>query len=199
MGIDVDVRIIAATNADLIKLASEGKFKQDLIDRLSFEVLFLPPLRERREDILFLANHFASRMAFELGRDEIPEFTKESVDALEEYSWPGNVRELKNLVERAVYRSQTSRIEEIVFDPFLSPFEGQTAVRDKDSRAGTTDQPLDGLFKRPLKEAVKELKIHLLKKAIKETKYNQRAAARKLGLTYHQFRGLYRKFREELE
>ena len=96
-GIEVDVRIIAATNADLMVLTSQGRFKQDLLDRLSFEVLFLPPLRDRREDILLLANHFAARMAFELKREEIPRFSEEAIEALENHLWPGNVRELKNM------------------------------------------------------------------------------------------------------
>jgi psp operon transcriptional activator len=197
--IDVDVRIIAATNADLIALASQGKFKQDLLDRLSFEVLFLPPLRERKEDILFLANHFASRMAFELGREEIPVFAEDAARALQDYSWPGNVRELKNLVERAVYRSQTSRIKEITFDPFLSPYGEQPSQKGKDLDVKSIKSPVEDLLKKPLKEAVRELEVRFLRKALKEARYNQRTAAKNLGLTYHQFRGLYRKLREELE
>jgi len=118
--IEVDVRIIAATNADLVSLAQEGRFMQDLLDRLSFEVLFIPPLRERKEDILLLANHFAARMAFELEREEIPRFSEEAVRALEAYPWPGNVRELKNLVERAVYRADSTMISDIDFNPFSS-------------------------------------------------------------------------------
>jgi len=198
-GIEVDARIIAATNADLIGLASQGQFKQDLLDRLSFEVLFLPPLRERSEDILFLANHFASRMAFELGRDEIPGFTEEAIEALENYFWPGNVRELKNLVERAVYRSQTSWIKEIVFDPFQSPYGGMASENREDAGVEMIEPAEDDPVKKSLKEAVQELEIRLIRKALKETRYNQIAAAKKLGLTYHQFRGLYRKFRGELE
>ena len=77
--IQVDVRIVGATNADLAALAAAGRFKHDLLDRLSFEVLFLPPLRERKEDIVLLANHFAARMAFELGRSEVPSFSDEAV------------------------------------------------------------------------------------------------------------------------
>ena len=79
--IRVDVRIVGATNADLVGMAGEGSFKRDLLDRLSFEVLFLPPLRERQEDILLLSNHFASRMAHELGREEVPELLGVGDDA----------------------------------------------------------------------------------------------------------------------
>jgi psp operon transcriptional activator len=197
--IDVDVRIIAATNADLLHLVAEGRFKQDLLDRLSFDVLFLPPLRERKGDILLLANHFAGRMAFELGQEEIPQFSEEAIAALENYSWPGNVRELKNLVERAVYRSNSSLITEIEFDPFRSPY-GESRTPSLEAPAGDSQPPsIESLIDKPFDEAVKDLKIRLLKRALEKTKYNQRKAAQILGLTYHQFRGLYRKFGEEIK
>ena len=120
--IDVDVRIIAATNADLKTLVADNQFKQDLLDRLSFEVLIVPPLRERREDILLLANYFAGRIAVELGWEEIPVFSSKAVEELECYRWPGNIRELKNVVERAVYRSDSLKIGDIILDPFISPY-----------------------------------------------------------------------------
>ena len=188
-GIEVDVRIIAATNADMIELVSEGKFKRDLLDRLSFEVLFLPPLRERREDIMLLANHFASRMAFELGREEIPRFTRDAIADLENYSWPGNVRELKNLVERAVYRSESSKITEIIFNPFESPYEKEEKpMKKKEPKQQDISKPsfFDDLFGKTLPDAVEELKVRLLNKALKDTKFNQKAAAKKLGITYHE-------------
>ncbi|MCF6246084.1 MAG: phage shock protein operon transcriptional activator [Desulfobacula sp.] len=116
--IDVDVRIVAATNADLPFMAQSGEFKQDLLDRLSFEVIYVPPLRERKDDILFLANHFAARMAFELGRDEVPQISASASSRLNAYSWPGNIRELKNVIERAVYKSCSDEIDKISFDPF---------------------------------------------------------------------------------
>jgi psp operon transcriptional activator len=197
--IDVDVRIIAATNADLVRLVEDGRFKQDLLDRLSFDVLFLPPLRERQGDILLLANHFAGRMAFELGWKEIPQFSDEAIEALENYAWPGNVRELKNLVERAVYRSKSSLITEIEFDPFRSPY-GESDILSLREAGGESQQPwADVLIEKPFEEAVNDLKIRLLKRALEKAKYNQRRAAKVLGLTYHQFRGLYRKFNEEIE
>ena len=87
--VEVDVRIIGATNADLAAMAGRGEFKPDLLDRLSFEVLFLPPLREREEDIMLLAAHFANRMAFELGRETLPIFSAEAVSALEGHAWYG--------------------------------------------------------------------------------------------------------------
>jgi psp operon transcriptional activator len=198
--IEVDVRIIAATNADLPALASKGIFKQDLLDRLSFEVLVLPPLRERREDIPLLANHFAARMTFELGREEIPQFDDKAMSALEAYAWPGNIRELKNVVERAVYRSDSATIAEITFDPFSSDTKGYRPLRSEKTKEDIIEHDrhsLDDLLHKPLQEAVWELKVLLLEKALKEAKYNQKKAARILGLTYHQFRGLYRKYRDE--
>jgi len=120
--IEVDARLIAATNVDLKKMAESGKFKRDLLDRLSFDVLFIPPLRERKDDIILLANHFAVHMSFELGREDIPYFSREVIQTLKDYPWYGNVRELKNVVERAVYRTDGSHITHIEFDPFQYPY-----------------------------------------------------------------------------
>ena len=196
--IDVDVRIIAATNADVKALVAKKIFKQDLLDRLSFEVLTVPPMRERKEDILLLVNHFAGRMAVELGWTEIPQFSPEAARALEEHRWPGNVRELKNVVERAVYRSDSIRISEIVFDPFFSPYEKKTPERETEgSTANEAPSDLSDLMARPLKEAVWGLKVRMLENALKKAKFNQKKAAQLLGLTYHQFRGLYRQYQDE--
>ncbi len=197
----VNVRIIGATNTDLPALAEQGRFMRDLLDRLSFEVLFLPPLRVRHEDILLLANHFAARMAHELGWTELPEITSDAVAKLEGYPWPGNVRELKNVIERAVYRSHDTLItaEEIVFDPFDSPYATpslprQTVAAPEPRRAEFFQGDALPLFE----DAVRTLEVDLLRRALRRAKRNQRAAADLLGLTYHQFRGLLRKYREEL-
>jgi psp operon transcriptional activator len=198
--IDVDVRIIAATNADVKALAADNLFKQDLLDRLSFEVLLVPPLRERRDDILLLANYFAGRMAVELGWEEIPGFTQDAVEALEHYHWPGNVRELKNVVERAVYRSDSLKISEIIFDPFYSPYERQAPELKPDSPdtdRRTSEQ--SNLMVKPMKEAVWDLKVQMLEKALAHSKFNQKKAAKLLGLTYHQFRGLYRQYKSNVD
>ena len=196
--VEADVRLVAATNADLAKRAKEGKFKTDLLDRLSFEVIFLPPLRERVEDIPLLANHFASRMAFEMERTETPFFTPQALELLENYPWPGNIRELKNVVERAVYRSDDAEINEIVFDPFMNlqmrgdETDASNAAPDPDVSA------MDALNRMPLQEAVRELKIRMLNRALKNARHNQKKAAEILGLTYHQFRGLYRTLKDQI-
>jgi len=193
--IEVDVRIIAATNADLNDLARKNRFKQDLLDRLSFEVLFLPPLRERKEDIALLAAHFAGRMALELGRDEMPVFSDEAIQALENHPWPGNIRELKNVIERAVYRSDAVAIADIDVHPFHSPYENLTPpVSIKALSIETAPADANLWLYQPLKAAVWELKAKMLEAALRKAKYNQKKAARILGLTYHQFRGLYRQY-----
>jgi len=207
--INVDVRIIAATNADLRQLVRAGRFKADLLDRLSFEVLALPPLRDRGEDILLLARHFASRMSFELERSALPEFSQAAERCLLSYAWPGNVRELKNVVERAVYRSDNHLVEpdQLVFDPFPPPrsdlpTDGAPSPRTDMAPVAEPDRtaPLlrADVGARPLKEALRQVEIHLVGKALTAHRHNQRAAAAGLGLTYDQFRGLYRKHRTEL-
>jgi len=197
----VDVRIIGATNADLPKLAAEGKFKRDLLDRLSFEVLFLPPLRQRGEDIPLLARHFAARMSRELGWREIPDFTPEAMDSLEEYSWPGNIRELKNVVERAVYAGGGEGISSIKFDPFIYPYgsllDEESKAKEAPNSAGKEDAYVFGDV--PLLEQVRELEVTALQSAMESAKFHQGEAAKLLGLSYHQFRGLYRKHKDVLE
>jgi len=194
----VDVRLIGATNADLPALAAQGRFKADLLDRLSFEVLVLPPLREREGDVMFLANYFAARMAHELGRADVPLFSDRAVADLEGYSWPGNIRELKNVVERAVYRSDSSVIEEIVFDPFFRPVETQGRLNPDRAVAGDASLWAESAGADPLAEPltrrVRDLEVGLIKLALQRAKFNQKKAADLLGLTYHQFRGLYRKY-----
>lgn len=197
--VQVETRIVAATNADLPRLAEQGRFKHDLLDRLSFEVLFVPPLRERREDVMLLVHHFAARMAHELGWAELPVFTPDAIRKLEKYAWPGNVRELKNVVERAVYRSEDRQIDEIDFDPFVSPYGPPSNEEGGPSRKVPVSEP-DGFPTHgvSLVRAVQELEIRLLRESLEESRYNQRKAAQRLGLTYHQLRGLLRKYREQL-
>lgn len=195
----VDVRIIGATNADLPQLADEGKFKRDLLDRLSFEVLFLPPLRERSGDIELLVRHFATRMSLELGWREVPEFSPEAMNSLEKYPWPGNIRELKNVIERAVYASGGSVVEEVTFDPFNSPFGGDSPGESGvDPEVGGEAQAFTpGVDS--LDDKVRELEVAALQGALKSTKFHQGEAAKLLGLSYHQFRGLYRKHKNFLD
>jgi len=199
--VEVDVRIIAATNADLPQMAAEGRFKPDLLDRLSFEVLFLPPLRVRKGDIRLLAEHFSRQMAIELGLDEMPRFSDQAISALKQYTWPGNVRELKNVVERTVYRTQGQLINTIETDPFCSPYNEPditVAANRIESIKAETSIPND-LFAMPFKTAVETMEIALLSKALASCNHNQKKTARQLGLTYDQLRGLLRKYKDNLK
>jgi psp operon transcriptional activator len=196
--IEVDVRIVGATNVDLRAMAERKDFKRDLLDRLSFEVLFLPPLRYREEDIMLLANHFATRMSFELGRNVIPEFTKEVERELEQNGWKGNIRELKNVVERAVHRSEGGKIDKVVFDPFVSPYESIQVPDDSEeehvakTRQITFQAESAGMIS--IKQAVEDLEKDMIRQALIICRHNQRKAAAYLGLTYDQFRGKIRKY-----
>ncbi|MEM7283166.1 MAG: phage shock protein operon transcriptional activator, partial [Pseudomonadota bacterium] len=171
-----DVRIVGATNADLPAMAKRGEFRPDLLDRLAFDVIVVPPLRQRREDILELAQHFAVNITRELERPYFPGFTEEAALALMEYPWPGNVRGLKNVVERSVYRSlePEALISEVVFDPFSSPYElGQlvtTAIGEAAPAPSKTDAhtlPVD------LKQLVSDLEVRLIHQAMDSSRYNQ--------------------------
>ncbi len=195
--IEVDVRIVCATNADLVAMAERGQFKRDLLDRLSFEVLFIPPLRLRHGDILLLAGHFAARMAYELGLSEEIRFSREAAAALETYPWNGNIRELKNVVERAVYKAESGLIEEIHFDPFTAPFQQRKGTGPG---AETSEPAGDVADSKPsFKEAVRAFELAQVSQALIRSHHNQKKAAVLLDLSYDQFRGLYRKYRDELQ
>lgn len=196
--IEVDVRIVCATNTDLPAMAKQGKFKRDLLDRLSFEVLFLPPLRYRSEDIMLLAYHFAGRMTYELEKDEVVKFSRQAIKALESHPWKGNIRELKNVIERAVYKADSDRIEEIGFNPFISPYgllEELAKPEPESQKKSYVSEPA-GRKKHSFKLAVREFESNLVRQALKEARYNQKKAAVLLDLTYDQFRGLLRKYQE---
>jgi psp operon transcriptional activator len=193
--IQVDVRLIAATNADLRRLADEGRFRADLLDRLSFDVVHLPPLRHRLSDVPELAHHFAVQMCAELGWDLFPGFTDSAAMKLLKHSWPGNVRELKNVVERSVSRwpDPTSPLGEVVIDPFDSPFgdwgEPTPTSRVPDQKPTTTGSPVR--FAR----AVADFEKRLLRQALDANDNHQGRTAKSLGLSYDQLRGLLRKHR----
>jgi len=196
----VDVRIVAATNADLPTLCAEGKFMRDLLDRLCFEVLILPPLRERGNDILLLARHFAARMAMHLGRTDAPQFTRHAEEALLKYPWPGNIRECKNVIERSVYRSNSAYIDEIVFNPFTSTAYGRYNENPVENNNSTTlENSVTVDLSLPLDKAITELEQSYLRTALVKAHYNQKKAASLLSLTYHQFRRLYRKYQMDIE
>jgi psp operon transcriptional activator len=160
--------------------------------------LTVPPLRERTGDIMILARHFAARMAREMERAELPDFSAEAWEVLEGYRWPGNVRELKNVVERAVYRSDSSLIAEIVLDPFAGAPQrfAATGRPSLDRVSARAPEAGSDPLAVPMKTAVLNLKMRMLTYALERSRYNQRKAAVLLGLSYDQFRGLYRRYQK---
>lgn len=198
--IKVDVRIVAATNEDLPRLADEGRFRADLLDRLSFEVITLPPLRAREGDIFVLVDHFGRRMASELGWEAWPGFSEAALRALDRHQWPGNVRELRNVVERAVYRwdDWQQPIAHVVFDPFDSPWKpaALAAPAPAGSLAGAGPSPsappsFDSVT--DLRAAVEAHERAILEHALGRHRFNQRQTAKALGLTYDQLRHAMKK------
>jgi psp operon transcriptional activator len=188
--VSVDVRLVGATNSDLSALAAEGRFKEDLLDRLSFEVLHLPPLRERHGDVPILARHFAERMAMELGMEAAPEIGEEAMATLERHQWPGNVRELKNAVERAVYRSGGRRLDTIDLKPLSEPWRRvPTPLRQAES-------PFPALAEILKNEGLEAAREFLERTALEEALAGgatQARAAEKLKMTYDSFRALHRR------
>jgi len=202
------VRVVGATNADLPRLAAEGRFRADLMDRLAFDVIHVPPLRARPEDIPTLAYHFAVNVTSELKRDFFPGFSPKATAALLAYDWPGNVRELKNTVERSVYRAANPEepLEEIIFDPFESPFGPLRDLVPASAPAERRERPTDdgddrerpigngnGRWPIDFRTAVAGFERETLEQALERSKYKQTVAARLLGLSYHQLRGLLKK------
>jgi psp operon transcriptional activator len=188
----VDVRIIAATNADLPALAEEGRFRSDLLDRLAFDVVTVPPLRERAEDIPLLAEHFARGMTRELGRGMFPGFTRVALDRLTAYRWPGNVRELKNVAERSLYRwpRPDTPVDDIVLDAFaLRNRPAAPAIMPPTQPPPDAEPVAAGNFL----ARVAGFEQQLLSEALAANRFNQRRTATALGLTYDQLRHYLKK------
>ncbi|WP_313625528.1 phage shock protein operon transcriptional activator [Kosakonia sp.] len=185
--LQVNVRLVCATNADLPQMVQDGTFRADLLDRLAFDVVLLPPLRQRQSDIMLMADHFAIQMCRELKLPLFPGFTDHARDVLMGYSWPGNIRELKNVVERSVYRhgSIDTPLDDIILDPFNRDITPQPPTGRE--AAGLPALPLD------LRKFQFDQEKALLQTSLQQAKFNQKRAAELLGLTYHQLRALLKK------
>jgi psp operon transcriptional activator len=217
--LQVDVRIVAATNEHLPRLVEESRFRADLLDRLSFEVVTLPPLRNRQSDIPVLADHFGRRMALEIDM-AWPGFSTGAMEQIQSYEWPGNVRELRNVVERAVYRwsGQEGPIQDIQFDPFESPWrplagqgvlspsrpapsndfvDANVTVERLEAPASPAPASHDPAGCADFRLAIAEYEKAILATALERCRWNQRAAAAALSLTYDQLRHAMR--RHELQ
>ncbi|MGI8704837.1 MAG: phage shock protein operon transcriptional activator [Sphingomicrobium sp.] len=197
--LSVDVRIVAATNENLPALVEQAKFRADLLDRLSFEVITLPPLRVRQGDIPLLVEHFGRRMGVELEWSNWPGFSDKAMAEFERYRWPGNVRELRNVVERAVYRWEDPerKIDSVQFDPFHSPWAPSSPADSGAAETAEAGAPPDtrgeGAAPMPIetddfRSAVDSYERALLETALEQNRFNQRATAAAVGLSYDQLR-----------
>ena len=162
--IRVDIRVIAATNRDLEKAVSEGQFREDLYHRLNVIAITLPPLRERKEDIVMLAQHFLRRYSME-SKKHFTEISDKALGTLSAYHWPGNVRELANVIERAVVLSLGPVIEM-----------NDLPNRMLDSKAQTIPNQLS------YRDAMESTRRTLVSKALEKSGGNRAAAAKALGL-----------------
>ena len=187
--LQVDVRIVAATNADLPGLAAAGRFRADLLDRLAFDVVNVPPLRRRQPDIMLLAEHFARRMTSELKRAFFAGFGPTAEGDLLAHPWPGNVRELRNVIERSVARMERAdrRLDRVIIDPFAPADERPPpAIAAADRLPAPREAPSEPV--RDFLAATREFEARLLRDALAANRYSQKRAAASVGLTYYQFR-----------
>jgi DNA-binding NtrC family response regulator len=166
--IPVDVRVIAATNVDLKKAVREQRFRDDLFYRLNVVPLHLPPLRERREDIPVLVEHFVRKIARECHRD-VRAVSAGALEVLTRYDWPGNVRELENVIHRAVVlaRGPALHLQDIPFDVALP----ETGPRVDGEESGL-----------PLRDACDRFERHYVLRALEQVHWNVSRAARVLGV-----------------
>jgi two-component system, NtrC family, response regulator PilR len=179
----VDVRLVAATNRDLAAEVRGGRFREDLYYRLNVVQIRVPPLRERREDVLPLADHFLRRFGAEHGRTRL-RLSTEARRRLDEYSFPGNVRELENLVERAVALSTDDEVPLDALPPPLRP--GAPLLGDGPLPAGFS-----------LEAHLASIEKELIDRALSQARGVKKDAAAKLGLTFRQFRHRLKKLAGE--
>ncbi|MCG9730194.1 phage shock protein operon transcriptional activator [Shewanella sp. Isolate13] len=214
--VQTDVRLICAANEDLPSLAEAGEFRPDLLDRLAFDVITLPPLRHRAEDIMPLAEYFAVGMARQLKLELFEGFSSAASRQLMEYHWPGNIRELKNVVERSVYRNADTNaaIEQIIIDPFASPYRPTKRVKTKERQQTPSSDAKPSVadcntvvsanngpqteaslsFPIDFKTHCEQGEVRILKQALEAGQFNQKKTAELLGLSYHQLRGILKKY-----
>ncbi len=168
--LEVDVRVIGATNEDLPAAAAAGRFRADLLDRLAFEVITLPPLRARPEDIPLLARHFGREMAKELDWPQFPGFSEAAMERLLAHDWPGNVRELMNVVERVVALTPSGGVADFPDIRMRAPRQRLAALIPERPSAS-------------LREMVSEFEKRVIAQNLERHGGNRSRAARELGIT----------------
>jgi two-component system response regulator PilR (NtrC family) len=181
--VEADIRIIAATNRDLPKTVAEGTFREDLFYRINVIPVHLPPLRERREDIRLLAEHFLAKYCQQMGKD-VAAISQEALSFLEAYDWPGNIRELENVVERAVALEQTRLVLPETHPPHLC---GRTAPPQPAS-AVLPDAGFD------LEAHVHSIERDYIAQALSRAGGVQVRAAGLLGMSFRSFRYYAKKY-----
>ena len=211
----VDVRIVTATGKDLPAAVARGDFRVDLVDRLAFDVITIPPLRYRPEDVAPLAEHFGRKVAGSLGAESFPGFTPEVMVEMETRPWTGNVRELKAVIERNVAQaflrdeSLSLPIASLSFDPFDGPYRLRDAAPIEQPTAPIYKGSQEPVMAAPIVETPQKTPVtdtnasfadriitferRLIDEALKLSDGHQGKAAKYLDLTYHSFRGLLRK------
>ncbi|MEW5738136.1 MAG: sigma-54 dependent transcriptional regulator [Myxococcota bacterium] len=189
--VKVDVRVIAATNADLKKAMAQGRFREDLFYRLNVISITLPPLRARRQDIALLAYHFLSQYAARAGK-KVERFSPEVVRALESFHWPGNVRELENVVERAVVLARGPEVTMNELPPSMARATA-TAAEAVPETSATAEAPLIP-YVQAKKAAVGAFDQQYLARVLKKTGGNITAAAALAGLDRSNFRRLVKQY-----
>jgi two-component system response regulator PilR (NtrC family) len=182
--LQADIRVIAATNQDLSKAVAEGRFREDLFYRINVIPIALPPLRERREDIPLLADHFLEKFSEQMGK-EIQGIAREAADLLAQYDWPGNIRELENVMERAVALESTAAI---LPESLPATIRGEAAPRVVASSDGLPESGFD------LEAHVKEIERGYIAEALKRAGGNLTKAGKLLGLEFRQVRYLVKKY-----
>jgi two-component system response regulator AtoC len=172
----VDVRLVVATNRDLAKEVEEGRFRDDLFYRLNVVPIHLPPLRERRDDIPLLVEHFIGKYNTRLNR-AIKGISPDALNVILNYRWPGNIRELENVIERSIVFCETNTIEAKNLPETLSERPAATAA------GATPAMAEDSSMKDIVKHATVEIEKNLIVKALAETKDNVTQAAKKLKIS----------------
>jgi two-component system response regulator PilR (NtrC family) len=182
--LQADIRVIAATNQDLAKLIADGRFREDLYYRINVIPIALPPLRERREDIPLLAEHFLAKYNEQMGKT-ISGISHDALDLLLSHDWPGNIRELENVLERAVALEATPSI---LVDSLPPAVRGDTPRAGAPPAEALPDSGFD------LEAHVKEIEIGYIGEALKRAGGVQVRAAELLGMSFRSFRYYVKKY-----